>query len=127
LHSHPVGPRAIFDTAGEVLSPIDLEDECVAGDLGAALTNPQWWVGALTPKAKIIRAKLRPAALLKLSPHLVRGTCASITDELKKLVRIHRNILFEWHIDQRIQGANWKPFEHGFREKCIAEASHELN
>jgi hypothetical protein len=127
LHSHPAGARVAFDTAGEVLSPIDLENECISGDLGVAVGNPQWWIGALTPKAKIIRAKLRPAMLLTLTPHLTFGSCTPLTSTLKKLLRSNRDNLFDWRTDQEIQGAKWKPFEQAFREKCIAQASHELN
>jgi hypothetical protein len=127
LHSHPAGPHVVFETAGEVLSPIDLEAGDVAGDLGVALTNPQWWVGVLTPKAKITRARLRPAALAQLRQQQSVGPGMPVTAELKKFVRNNRDRLFDMRTDQPMQGANWKPFERGFREKCIAEASHDLN
>ena len=127
LHSHPAGAHSVFETAGEVLSPIDLENGDVAGDLGVALTNPRWWVGVLTPKAKIIRARLRPAVLAQLSPNQPIGPGMPVTSELKKFVRNNKDRLFDMSTDQVVQGANWAPYARDFREKCIAEARHELN
>ncbi len=126
IHTHPAGPHAAFDTAGEILSPIDLEQGDVAGDLGVALSNPQWWIGVLTPQAKITRARLRTAVLQQFSPEQPFGSNVPVTEELKKIVRRNRDRLFEMQIDQQAQGGKWKPFAPDFREKCIAEATNDL-
>jgi hypothetical protein len=126
LHSHPADPRAAFDTVGEFLSPIDLGGISVVGDLGVALANPQWWIGVLTPQAKVYRARLRVALLRQLVSGFVTGSNMPVTPELRKLVRQNRDRLFDFKEDQPVQGGNWKPFAHDFREKCIAEAINDL-
>ena len=127
LHSHPSDPRAAFDTVGELLSSIDLDGVDVAGDLGVALANPQWWIGVLTPQAKVYRARLRATALQQMGSDFVSGSNMPVTPELRKLVRQNRVRLFDFKEDQPAQGAKWKPYAPDVREKCIAEAINDLN
>jgi hypothetical protein len=127
LHSHPADPKAAFDTVGEQLSSIDLDGASVVGDLGVALANPRWWIGVLTPQAKVYRARVRSAMLQQLGSNFVSGSNMPVTPELRKFVRQHRDRLFDFKEDQPAKGQNWKPFAADFREKCIAEAINDLN